>query len=310
MKKQLFTLPLMLVAALMLMLSACKKDDNTDDSVSAEDHANVSNSLNASTDDAANIAGGIQTLSGKTDGYISICGATIDSSQKSSGIITVTYAAAGCGNGINRTGTVTLTLQNYVSGTRWKDAGAVLQIDYNNLLITNVVTGAHITLNGTHYLTNETGGLAWRIMDGLDVGTVTHRHTATNFTLTFADGSVRTWSVNRLRTFTNNGSVKTVTVSSDHTENGVANADAWGTNRKGDAFVNAIITPISSNSTCGYYHPTVGEFTHKVANRMVDILYGVDANGNPVSGTNCAYGLKITYTKNTLTKTKIVSYWF
>ena len=315
MKTKIKHLPFLLMVIAVLAISSCKKENTTDDSASAEDQSSVSSSLNASTDDAANAVGGIQTLSGKTDGLINICGATIDSTNKANGVIVITFSGNDCSGHVSRTGSVTATLENYASGTRWKDAGAVLQLAFDNVKITNNVSGAYHTLNGTHTLTNVTGGLAWRVVDGLDQGTVTHRHQATNFTLTFADGTVRTWSVDRLRTFTNNGTVRTVTVSSDHSENGVANVDAWGTNRKGDIFTNAITTPItvtSANASCSlnwFNKPASGEFTHHVANRSLDILYGVDANGIPLA-SGCPFGYKITFTKGGQTKTKINSYWF
>ncbi len=316
MKKTIKHLPFLIMAIAMFSLSSCNKGNINDDSVSAEDQSSISSSLNSATDDAANAVGGIQTLSGKTDGLINICGATIDSSSKANGVIVITFNGNDCSGHVSRTGSITATLQNYAGGTRWKDAGAVLELTFDNVKITNNVSGAYHTLNGTHTLTNVTGGLAWRIIDGLDVGTVIHRHQATNFTLTFADGSVRTWSVDRLRTFSNNGTVRTVSVSSDHSENGVANSDAWGTNRKGDIFTNAIVTPItvtSANALCSanwFNKPASGEFTHHVANRSLDILFGVDANGVPVAGGNCPFGYKITFTKGGQTKTKINSYWF
>jgi hypothetical protein len=310
MKKKIVSLSLMSVALLLLMFTSCKKvTDDVDDSVSAEDNSSVSEGMNSATDDVANVVGGIPSLSGKTDGFGQLCGATIDSSQKTNGIIVITFNGNDCSGRISRTGSVTATIQNFVSGTRWRDAGAVLDLDFSNVVITRIATGGHFTLNGRHTLTNETGGLAWRILNGLDAGTVRHRHTASSFQLTFADGTQRTWNVNRLRTFTNIGGVRTVTLSSDHTENGVSNADAWGTNRRGDAFVSAIVTPISSNSICGWYKPTVGEATHTVANRSVDVLFGVDVTGNPIS-QGCAYGFKITYTKLNRTRTRVVSYWF
>jgi hypothetical protein len=185
----------------------------------------------------------------------------------------------------------------------------VLNLDFNNVVLTNNASANAFTLNGRHTLTNITGGLARRIMDGLDAGTVTHRHTASGFQLTFPDGSQRTWSVNRLRTFTNAGGQITVTVSSDHTENGTANADSWGINRRGDAFINSITTPITSNNTCGWHKPVSGEATHSVGSRSLNVLFGVDASGNAIS-SGCAYGLKITFNRNGRTRTRVVSYWF
>jgi hypothetical protein len=316
MKKQLSKLPFLLIVLAVLALTSCRKQDNIDDSISAEDESSVSSSLNSTTDDAANAVGEIQALSGKTDGLMGFCGATIDSSQKMNGIIVITFNGNDCSGRVSRTGSITATLENYANGTRWRDQGAVLHLAFSDVRITSIATGAYCTLNGTHTLTNETGGLAWRVANGLDQGTVTRRHTATDFSVTYADGSQRTWSVNRLRTFTNDGTTRTVTVSSDHTEGGVAYADAWGTNRNGASFVNAIVSPItvtSANSQCPgnwFNRPASGEVTHSVGIRSVAVQFGVDANGDAVSNGTCPYGFEITFTKNGHSRTKVVSYWF
>lgn len=309
MKKQLQTLPLLLIATAVLFFTSCQKESNllSDDSYSAEDNSDASSALNSSIDDAGNVADGVEALSGKTDGLISVCGADIDTTLKSQGIVVVIYNGTPC-NGLKRTGTLTLTLQGYSIGTRWKDQGAVLELDFDSVVVSKP-NGKSVTLNGVHYLTNETGGKPGRVMSGLDPGPVTIRHTATNFTLTLANGAQRTWSVNRLRTYIFANNVKTITLSSDHTENGVANADAWGTNRNGASFINSIVSPIEANNVCGWYKPIQGEVNHTVGNRTVNVLFGVDASGNPIN-SGCAYGFKITFTRNGVVKTRIVSYWF
>ncbi len=300
----------MLVAALLITFSSCKKEATSlDDSNSAEDADNVSTTLNSTTDDAANAMGASHALSGKTEGIGNVCGATV-TLDTVNGIATIVYNGPDCNNKISRQGTVTVTLENYANGTRWKDAGATLKIDFNSVKVTRIATGGSVTLNGTHYLTNTTGGLAYQIMDGTATGTVAHKHVSDNFSITFADGSQRTWSVRRTRSFSNNGSVRTVTLTGDTTISGVANVDAWGTNRHGDAFYSALTSAIISNSTCGFYRPVSGEYTHHVANRTVDILYNVDSNGTPEASSSCGFGFQITFTKGVRTYTRVVSYWF
>lgn len=310
MKKTIKTLPLTLIAAAVLIFTSCQKQSDliVDDSYSAEDNSDVSSALNSSMDDAGLVADGVESLSGKTDGLIAICGADIDTTLKSQGIIVINYNGTPCPNGTTRTGTLTLTLQGYGNGVRWKDQGAVLEVDYDTVKVSKP-NGKSVTLNGTHYLTNETGGKPGKVMSGLEPGPVTIRHTATDFTLTLTNGAQRTWSVNRLRTYTFANGVKTISLSSDHTENGVANADAWGTNRNGAAFINSIVTPVVSNNVCGWYKPVQGEVNHSVGTKSVNVVFGVDANGNPIS-SGCAYGFKITFTKNGVVRTRVVSYWF
>lgn len=307
-------MPLLLAVGLALTFTSCKKEKETiDDSISAEDLSNANASFNSTTDDAANVIGAYPALSGKTDGAMQSCGFTVDTTNKNQGILVINYNGSSCGD-ISITGSLKLTLQGYPD-VRWKDAGAVLKLDYDNVRVTNNRTSGYFTLNGTHTLTNVTGGLAWKILQ-TEQGTVIHRHQANGFTLTFADGSIRTWSVNRLRTFNNNGSVYTVTVSSDHTEGGVDNADVWGSNRNGLSFTNSIpedITVTSANMQCGglwYNRPAAGKYKHEVGNRSVEVQFGVNASGDVVAAGTCPFGYKITYTRNNRSATKVVSYWF
>jgi hypothetical protein len=294
----------------VLTFSSCKKNESGDDLTSASDHTVVTQHLNASIDDAANAAGGVGNLSGKTDGAYSLQGATIDSSQKASGILTINYDGTTIVDGcFKRSGSVTLTLENYTSGTRWKDMGAVLDISLNALKITNTITGATYQYDGLHHITNVSGRLAWRILAGLDAGTVVHRHTATGATITFSDGSQRTWNVNRLRTYTNAGGVISMGLSSDNTIDGLRNVDAWGTTRKGESFHNQILDPIVFNNSCGNYRqPKSGEDKISVATRSLDVLLGTDQNGTPVTGS-CPWGYKVTYTVNNRVYTKVIQYW-
>ena len=315
MKKIIIGFSLCLAIGTIVTLNSCKKSTNktTNDSTSAADASNTSSAMNATNDDAANSAGTNASMSGKTSGFEQLCGAlsTVDSVN---GIISITYSGAECVGIVKRQGTVTVTLLNYAQGARWKNAGATLQVTYNNLVVTNILSGAAYTLNGTHYLTNVTGGLAYQVMNGSTAGSVAYKHSADNFNVTFADGQQRTWSVRSTRTFTGTGlgplSVRTITLAGDTMLNGENNVEVWGTNSNGDAFASSLITPIVSNNICGYYHPISGEYTHFVANRSVDVLFGVTSAGLVATSGNCAFGYKITYMLNGNTKTLVASYWF
>ena len=295
------------IAIAMLLFSSCKKEASTaDESSSAEDHGNVTSALNTTTDDAANAVGGITSLSGKTDGALAICGYTIDSTQKVNGVLTINFDGTTCNN-VSKTGTIVATLENFSSGMRWKDVGAVLKLEFQNVKVTKIATGKSLIINGTHYIVNTTGGVAWKVLQGLSTATVTHKHIANNFNITFDDGTQRVWNVRRSRTFSSSGVNVNVTVTGDTTINGQANVEAWGTNRNGNSFTTAVTTPISSGNTCGFYKPVAGELNHLVANKSMVILFGVDASGNQTSGT-CPYGMKITYTGPNKTISRVVAY--
>ncbi|MCW3124526.1 MAG: hypothetical protein JWO03_184 [Bacteroidetes bacterium] len=311
MKRTYFKVLLVLIAVSGLTLTSCRnKDTATNDLYSAQDNNTATQHLNATMDDAANAAGGVAAVSGKTEGPYALVGVTVDSSQKSNGILTLTYDGTTIvDNVFKRSGTVTITLENYANGTRWRDAGAVLDVDYNTVVVTNVVTGAHVQYDGSNKLTNVSGGLAWRIVAGLDQGSVVHRHTANAVQLTFADGTHRNWSVDRTRTYMRNGNALSLTLSGNATEGGHSNVDMWGTNRNGVSFVNEIATPIVFDNSCSNYrNATSGEIKHYVNGNTLDVTLGVDASGNAATG--CPYGYKVVYTTSTNhTYSAVFQYW-
>jgi len=307
MKKQLFNLSMLFAALLVLTISSCKKESTTDDSIAAGDAANISSAMSSTSDDADNAMSTNRSLSGKTEGLIfeTLCGATtvIDSG---SGTATITYNGQDCSGKLSRTGTVTVQLQGYPN-VHWRDAGATLVLNYN-VSVTVIATGETYGLTGTHYIDNVNGGLAYQVMDGLSTTTVVRKHTCNNATITFPDGSQRLWSFNRTRTFSNTGSNPTITLSGDTTINGIANVAQWGTNRNNETFYAAIISPISSDYQCNFFHPTTGEYLHHVANRTVTVVYGVNLDGSAYTGNGCAYGYKMTYTKGSRTLTGTFPY--
>lgn len=306
--KKMWCLYPVLFLALVAGMASCAKVADNDDNQSAEDITAVSVALNGAVDDAANAVGGLQTLSGKTEGAADVCGAALDTTAISNGVVTITFDGSTCGM-FSRTGTITATLQNYSTGTRWKDAGALLLLNFNNVKVTNTASGAYYIINGLHKIKNVDGGLAWRIIDGLDVGSVSHKHVADSFSVKFDDGTERLWNVRRTRIFTNQNGVRAVTVQADTALNNVTYVDAWGTNRAGIEFTNAIYTAIVANSTCGYHKPVTGRYVHHVSNRTADILFGVDQDGTLIN-SGCAYGMKVTYTKGIVNKTRIIPYWY
>ena len=313
MKRYSFKSLMVLLAVVAVSLSSCKKSESsTDDVVSAQDHTTVSQHLNASIDDASNAAGGVGTMAGKTDGFATIAGATINYSDTSHGIVTITYDGTTVVDGyFRRSGVVTITLVNYPT-VHWRDAGAQLDLNFDNVQVTNAFTGGQFKYNGIHHIVNMTGGLAYQLMNGTMTGTVKHHHTATGLTVTLANGATRQWNVDRIREYNNTGLANGISMSvySGNPAGQQANVDAWGTNRNGESFYNQILTPIVFNNSCGNYRqPNSGEVKHVVSNRTLDVLLGVDQSGTAVSSTSCPYGYKVTYTQNSHTYTRIVQYW-
>jgi hypothetical protein len=306
MKKLIQVLSLTIIIGAAITLNSCKKETTTaaDDSISAQDNATISKTVDATTDDAAAAAGQVQTFSGKTEGFNSsfFCANTVVDSSNANGpgrTITITYNGADC-FGVIRTGSITISS----NGTPWRDAGAQLTITFNSLHVTDLSDNSTFTINGTHTLSKETAGLEWQVIFGLAQGPVT-RHNVGSLSITFPNGT-RTWSVDRTRSWTNpTGSNATVSI---YTE-AANNIDVQGVNRYGTSFTNKILTTIIADASCGF-RPYQGEVTH-VATRSVDVKYGTNSAGVQIgSPTTCGNGYFISYTKaNGVSGTRFVPYW-
>ena len=218
-------------------------------------------------------------------------------------VITITYNGNDCwvGNRRVRSGKVVITIP---VGVRWKDAGAVVTVSFENLKIVRTRDHKRITLNGTYTYTNVTGGL---LKDLPTLGTITHTIAADSVTIEFADSATRVWSVAKQRVFTyNDGIVVTTTgTHSDGTNNDVS---VWGTNRYGNSFETMIVQPMVIAQSCD--DRLTGGETETIRPAVTfSITYGLDVNGDP---TGCPgsgyYYFKLVWTKNGKTYTFIAPY--
>ncbi len=294
---------LMVAAIIGFIFTGCKKkettaptavDDSAKQSTSASDQSNVENESGKSLDDANAAMDGNSALRTGT----SLCNVTIDSTAKSTGLIVLTYTGINCDNTRSRSGSISIQLPyNSISAspvvTGWHNAGATITLTYNNYKVTNLSDNKSLTFNGTHSVTNVNGG---RIITMTSGTSIVHKISGDMF-LTFDDGTQRTWSVRRTRTFSNVGGVVSTTLTGDNTINGNINVAMWGTNRVGESFSVSIPTPIVVNiagSSC-LYKPLSGVRIHHGLAHELTITYGVDASGNAVSSV-CPYGFKLNWT--------------
>lgn len=296
---------------MVVSVSSCSKEQVIDNSISAEDHSNLMSATDATITDATGAAGQVKGLAGKTQGsnFELMCG-VLSADTGTGHSVTITYDNTTACKGMTRGGSISVSI---ISGPFWKDAYAQLRVVFNDLTFTNLATGAAYNINGTYTVTNETGGLAWRIVAGLDQNTsVTHRVQSSNMSITFPNGTTKLWNIDRTISYSSvaagGNNVITLTASSENKDN----EDSWGTDRNDQAFQSYLITPLMSNNAPGCNgRPYQGEYSQQVGGKSVDILYGVDDNGNPVnSPSTCAYGYKVTYNSGKKILTKIVAYNF
>jgi len=298
------------MAALALSVSfiSCKKTDSNPVPIENTDlvaHSDDQSSFAQSTDDVANDANtsieNNNAFNGFAPGEITmgptgtngplgvICGATtVMDSTATLRRITITYNGLNCAGTRNRVGVVVLTMP---LGQHWKDAGAVLTVDIQNLKITRVSDGKYHTINGTVAFTNVTGG---RLRDLSALGTIIHTITSNGMTVTFDNGTQRSWQIAKRRTFTYDNGIVITTIGT-HTEGTTTGVSEWGTNRFGNAFVTAITQPMVIRQDCSM-RLVSGQVTHTKLAATVVVTFGLDSAGNPVSCPTGTYYMKIVWT--------------
>src|SRR5207249_8876677 len=126
---------------LVITYSACKKTNSdatstSESTVQSDDQSTFSSETDAVANDADLAIEANPSISGKIE-TSPICDATVvlDSNNVSK-TITITYNGSNCAASRTRTGAVILSVPKDV---KWKDAGAVLSVTYQNLKVTRLV---------------------------------------------------------------------------------------------------------------------------------------------------------------------------
>ena len=299
MKKN-FRLLLVASIAFSVCFVSCKKIDRDKDNAELATHADDQSRVSSETDAVANDAGtaseNFSAFSGRpgaanssTTNIICDASTTLDSTATDR-IITITYNGTNCYGTRTRTGVVTLSMP---LGVHWRDMGAVLTVNAQNLKITRLRDNKSITINGTATITNVSGG---RLLDLAGLSQITHEIASSGVSVTFDDGTTRTWQIAKRRVFTyDNGIV--ITTTGIHTDGNTTNISEWGTTRFGTPFVTSITQPMIIRQDC-YFRLVSGQVTHERLAATVLATFGLDSNGN---STSCpalgeAYYFKIVWT--------------
>jgi hypothetical protein len=281
MKKQIL-FPGILILFVSLVFSNCKKEASTTDNSNevathSDDQSAFDNQIDAVANDADVAVESTSSFTGRTDQpQTLICNASVVVDTVSNPrTITITYNGNDCFGNVSRTGTVVLSMPLNV---KWKDAGAAITVTYQNLHITRLSDNKSITINGIHTVTNVSGGL---LINLATLGTITHSITSPGMTVTFDNGSQRSWQVAKQRVFTyNNGVV--ITTTGTHADGSDTNVAEWGTNRFGHAFKTSITVPLVIRQDCNF-RLTSGQVVHALPNVTATGTFGLDANGVPTS---------------------------
>ena len=293
---------------LSLIFTSCQKDsttvDNTDE---VSKHSDDQSRFSAETDAVANDADAIL----ETTPYFTnrgeqvqsvICDATVVVDTLSNPrTVTITYNGTNCLGNRTRTGVVILSMP---AGMHWRNAGAILTITYQNLKITRISDNKSITINGSHTITNVSGGL---LINLPNLGTITHTINSNGMSITFDDSTQRSWQVGKQRTFTyNNGVV--ITTTGTHTEGTTTGITEWGTNRLGHAFTSSILEPMVVRQDCSF-RLVSGKIKHVTTVISATATFGLDINGNPTTCPGAGhYYFKVEWTGPGGTRSIILPY--
>lgn len=317
MKKLLFFASL----CLLVGLSNCKKNKlfKNEDGIESADNQNIQSQTDLASNDANTAIGNYQMMSGKVNTTAStasilstnICGATVDTNGLYMGTVQINYNGTVCDNR-KREGSIKLTIVDHNLGKRWKDVGCVLKVDYLNYKVTRASDGKSLLFNGTHYITNVSGG-TWINLVLNTQSNIVHTITGNGLSVKFEDGNTSTWNINRQYTYTWGNNILTCKGEGIGTYNGISQLENWGTTRAGDEFTSQVNTPVIWNTTCGAWAPTQGEVTIKVASKFFELKcdFAVDQAGNSVTvaPNTCAYGWKVEWKYKNKTKKKIYGYY-
>ena len=271
----------LLTLTVLFTFTSCKKDDQpttdnkTEVTTHSEDQNRVAGDMDGITNDV-NLA--IETdgsFSGRYMDVQGVCGAAISIDTMSNPRkITIVYSGANCLGSHTRTGTVVVSMP---AGTRWKNPGAVLTVSYQNVKITRVIDNKSITINGSHTLTNVSGGLMIHLPN---LNQIVHDLNSSGMTITFDDNTQRSWQVARRRTFTYNNRVN-LAISGTHSIGNQTGIAEWGTNRFGHSFTTSITQPLVFRQDCAL-RMTSGQLKHE-GFATVTATFGLDATGNATS---------------------------
>jgi hypothetical protein len=302
---------LVAVAFAAFIITGCKKKEHevepenpattpteTTQTNTAADQNNVDQQTSESVDDVNKVLNNNPNTRAELP-----CNVTIDSSAlMGQGLIKLTYHGLSCDLLRTRSGVISIQVP-FDAATKkpisWRNKGAKVIITYDNFKVTRVSDNKSLLFNGKLTATNVTGGGVFEVLIG---STVTHDLRG-GLTITFDDGSTRQWAVARTRSYKPQVGVITVQDSGDTLINGKKVA-WWGKNRANEEFWASIDKPVSTEvvtlSICRLYKPyegvvTIATTSSAPAIKQLVITYGVDANGNPTTGSACPYGYKLNF---------------
>ena len=289
----------LVLGSTLFFLSSCKKDEKTAMSAAEKEiiaQTEENNETKAETDqsntDAFDAVDEVKALSGGRigDDGSRLCGCTIDSTRRQEKILTLVYdGVTPCFSPSRyRSGKIEVQLLNQDA---WYKRGAILKLTMLDYKVRRATDNAFITFNGIKYLKNAKG-YSLGILTGADSLVIAER--AKDIIIKTSAGTQDLHSIARRTSLkvALSPTLRTVyRTNGDTTIEGNANTDSWGTNRRGQAYVNVFNSPLVSNTNCGTSRPVAGKITHKAGGNQIVLTLGLNEQGAPDT-RNCAFGYR------------------
>ncbi|MDO8998806.1 MAG: hypothetical protein Q7W45_03500 [Bacteroidota bacterium] len=322
--KLIYSLSLVMLTS-VLVFTSCKKKKafKEEDGQASEDNRSVQTENDAAVSDVNTVAGNNNFLHGRGTSVsgieainstlgITAVPYTIDTTGAYLGTIKINYDGVTVVNNRLKSGSIRLTIVDYALGKRWKQAGCVLKVDYLAFKVTRSSDSKSVELNGTQFITNDTGGSWWELLIVKTQASLGSSVNGSNLNVTFDGDKTAVYNINRRFTYTLPGGILTCTGEGIGSNGDLSSLENFGTTREGNTFTSQVTTPIVWNWTCGWWAPVQGEVNIKVEDKdfALKVLFSVDASGNPVSAAanSCPYGWKVEWKHKNKTKKKVIGY--
>lgn len=305
--KHLFRFALLMIAAMTISFTGCKKDTTTSkDKANTESMQQLSNDENTvenASDQAMNDAN--QVLSGgKLKSTESgPCNTTVTIGPIVDDTITVDifYHGKDCAEKHIRSGHIYIK-KKY--SEEWSTPGATVLVIFDNFTIVKISNGKSVRFNGTKHYQNVSGHYIWQL--GLDstVTSIVDKLWGT-ITATFdSDNTSKVWNIARQRTLTGSLIALVVTTDGFGTADGYTQLATWGTNRNGEQFYSRITQSVVHRMLCNW-DPCSGIIIHEIpsASKSATITFGYDSNNNLITNGDCPSRYRIDWVVGNLSGT-------
>lgn len=200
-----------------------------------------------------------------------------------------TYHGVNCQGTRDRSGVIEVSKK---IGTHWIQAGATLRIRYINFTVTRLADSSTLVFNGLRSHTNVSGGVIPQLLAGT-VSSIVHR-TSGDMQITFSDGTTRIWSMARQRTYTGTAQNLLCTIEGFGSQGTYQNLVCWGLNRNGEQFYSQIQQSLVLSQTCNW-EPVSGVKKNEIpsVSKSATITFGYNSNNEPIVPGECPTRFKV-----------------